>query len=328
MAEPAIRVHQLTKEFKIRKRQSGALGPFKTLIRPRYTSVEAVRQVSYTIEPGERIAFIGPNGAGKSTTIKMMAGILHPSAGEMQVLGLTPWKDRQELGFKMGTVFGQKSQLWYHLPARETFELLAKIYEIPNRQFKNRLGDLVDRFEIGSIMDQTVRQLSLGQRMRCELVASLLHRPKILFLDEPTIGLDVSAKAVIRDLIKELSDLDGTTLFLTSHDTGDMERVSDRVMVINHGELLIDSSLGSLRKKYIQQKVITFVTKSEDFDLSLPGVQKIHSEPHRNQYEVSIKESPVEVVIAEALKISPLRDITVEDPPMEKIVQDIYVQTQ
>ena len=298
----------------------------KGFFAPAYQDVSAVSEIDLRVERGERVAFIGPNGAGKSTTIKMMSGILHPSSGDLSVLGWNPQKDRRKLGYAIGTVFGQKSQLWYHLPARDTFELFASIYEIERSTFKQRLNHLSELFQIEGFMGQTVRKLSLGQRMRCELVASLLHQPKILFLDEPTIGLDVTAKAVIRDLIKARADVDGTTWFLTSHDTGDIESVCQRVVIINEGKILMDSSLSDLRETYIQKKQITFVSDSKELQLSLPGVRITNRKPHETQCEVDLKKTPVAQVIADALKVSVLKDITVTDPPMEEIIHEIYQQ--
>jgi ABC-2 type transport system ATP-binding protein len=320
----AIKVRELKKTFTVTQREKGLLGGIKSLLSPKTSQVEAVKGVNFDVQKGERVAFIGPNGAGKSTTIKMMSGILHPTSGEIEVLGHIPWVDRKALGYKIGTVFGQKSQLWYHLPARDTFNLLERIYDLEGSEYKARRDDLIEKFELSKIMDQTVRKMSLGQRMRCEIVASLLHKPEILFLDEPTIGLDITAKAVIRDLIKEQSERDGTTIFLTSHDTGDMERVCDRVMVINHGELLLDNPLGELRSTYIQSKLITLKTKEEIIDLALEGVETVESEAHKTVVKVDTQVTPVDQVIELALKQSRLRDITVEDPPMEEIVGAIY----
>lgn len=183
-----------------------------------------MRGLSFTISRGERVAFIGPNGAGKSTTIKMLSGILYPTAGDISILGHTPWKDRRTMAYKIGTVFGQRSQLWYHLPAGDTFDLLASAYAIDRDDYKKRRAYLADVFHLEPLLNRPVRQLSLGERMRCEIAASLLHKPEILFLDEPTVGLDITARTAIRDLIRDASEQDGTTILLTSHDTGDMEK--------------------------------------------------------------------------------------------------------
>ena len=192
------------------------------------------------------MAFIGPNGAGKSTTIKMLTGILHPTSGEATVLGLTPWKDRERLSYKIGSVFGQKSQLWYHLPPIDTFNLLGKIYEMDQSEQIKRRDFLVETFEIGDLMKTPVRKLSLGQRMRCEIAASLLHKPEVIFLDEPTIGLDVVARQNVRQTLKQWNDQEKATIFLTSHDVGDIEYLAGRVVIINHGQIVLDDQVKTL----------------------------------------------------------------------------------
>ena len=233
--------------------------------------MEAIREISFEVKAGERVAFIGPNGAGKSTTIKMLTGILYPTSGKVEVLGLVPWKDRKALGYRIGTVFGQRTQLSHHLPPSDTFDLLAKIYEIPHAIYKERVEGLVEIFEIGPFFEKPVRQLSLGERMRCELVASLLHKPEILFLDEPTIGLDINAKLKIRGLLNRLSKEYGTTLFLTSHDTADIEQVCERAIILDQGTIIRDSALKDLRKTYVKKKVLTLATDVERVDLELAG---------------------------------------------------------
>ena len=296
------------------------------LVAPLKSEIQAVKGISFSIPKGERVAFIGPNGAGKSTTIKMLSGILYPTSGEIRVGGLVPWQSRHRLAFHIGTVFGQKSQLWYHLPAINTFKLLGKIYELESVDFELRLKELVSLFGIEPFLHQTVRKLSLGQRMRCELVASLLHRPEVLFLDEPTIGLDVTAKAVIRDLIKKMSEREGTTILLTSHDTVDMEAVCERVLVINQGELLLDQPVRQLRRSFLQRKLITIFSEEAEWDANIPGVELVSSEPHQKRISFNAHEVSVEKVIQEALRRTRLRDITVEDPPMEEIIHRIYSQ--
>jgi len=321
---PAIEISNLRKVFRVRERPKGLRGTLRYLVNPPTRDVAAVDGVSFTIEPGERVAFVGPNGAGKSTTIKMLAGILHPSAGTAHVLGLVPWGDRKKLAYKIGTVFGQRTQLWYHLPAKDTFALLARVYDQDEATHRRRLGELVDAFGVGKLLETPVRQLSLGERMRCEIVASLLHAPQVLFLDEPTIGLDVTAKAVIRDLIRDTSRRDGSTVLLTSHDTGDMERVCDRVLVIHNGRLLLDKPIADLRKSYIRRKVVTLLTAEERITLALPGVAVTEEAPHKTVLEVDVEKTSIEAVVQAALKASRLNDLTVEDPPMEEIVQAIY----
>jgi ABC-2 type transport system ATP-binding protein len=243
---PAIQVQQLTKTFVTREKQPGLRGSVRALFHPVRRETQAVKGITFSVEKGERLAFIGPNGAGKSTTIKMLVGILYPTSGQARVLGKTPWQERKRLAYEIGAVFGQKSQLWYHLPPVDSFELLARIYELDRVAYRRRLAYLVDLFEVSDYLQVPVRKLSLGERMRCEIAASLLHRPRILFLDEPTIGLDVVVKQRIRDLILELNQQEGVTIFLTSHDAGDVEILCKRAMVINHGEVIYDGRVSTL----------------------------------------------------------------------------------
>ena len=250
--QPAVQLTRVSKTFRVRRARSGGLSArARDLFRPLTETVHAIDGLSFSIAPGERVAFIGPNGAGKSTTLKVLAGILRPDAGDVRVLGLVPSDERQRLAFHIGTVFGQRSQLWYQLPPRDTFALLGRVYEIDRRQHRRRVEALTALFELEALIDTPVRHLSLGERMRCEIVASLLHSPRLLFLDEPTIGLDVTAKAAIRDLLRTESERERVTLILTSHDTGDIERVCTRVIVINHGRLLWDGPVAALRSAVI-----------------------------------------------------------------------------
>jgi len=244
----AIKIEHLCKSFALRKTKPGFIGSLKGLFSAETSEFIAIDDLSFCVNRAEAVAFIGPNGAGKSTTIKMLTGILYPTSGKVEVLGLVPWEKRKELGYKIGTVFGQRTQLWTHLPPIDTFDLLSKIYEIEKNVYLRRRGELVDLFEIGHLMDKPVRSFSLGERMRCEIVASLLHDPAILFLDEPTIGLDINAKIKIRSLLKSLKKEKGTTLFLTSHDTTDIEQVCDRVIILDKGHAILDTSLNELKK--------------------------------------------------------------------------------
>lgn len=210
--------------------------------------VVAVQGVSLDVPAGQSLALIGPNGAGKSTIIKMLTGVLTPSSGDASVLGYQPWSQRQKLAHRVGSVFGQRSQLWYHLPPRDSFDLLAHVYELGKNDYLKRRDELVERLAMGSFLDTPVRKLSLGQRMRAEIAASLLHKPDLLFLDEPTIGLDVVARQELRQIVREWNRDDGLTVFLTSHDAGDIEAVSERVVVINHGQIVLDDKVENVRK--------------------------------------------------------------------------------
>lgn len=316
----AIEVKNLKKNFEVRQKA----GFWKSLISPEYRHVEAVKDLSFTLQKGERVAFVGPNGAGKSTTIKILAGILHPSGGDVLINGLTPWIDRKKMAYQIGTVFGQRSQLWYHLPAKDTFELLSYAYEMERDQFKKRMVTLVDAFGAEQIIEKPVRQLSLGERMRCEIIASLLHKPSILFLDEPTVGLDVVSKGVIRDLVKQASDQDGTTVLLTSHDTGDMERVCDRVIVIDHGQLVTDQRVKDLRTGYIREKVITLAMKESEINMTMNGIRMVEKMPYHLKLSINTSVVSVEYILQNVMSKTSLEDITVEDPPTEDIIKAIY----
>ncbi len=320
----AIEIEKLSKTFIASETFPGIWGTLKGLFCPRKHEVLAIQELSFQVKTGERVAFIGPNGAGKSTTIKMLTGILHPTAGKIEVLGLVPWKDRHALGYQIGTVFGQRTQLWYHLPASDTFDLLSKIYEIDAATYKKRLAELVMLFEIEHLLKKPVRQLSLGERMRCEIVASLLHNPKILFLDEPTIGLDINAKLMIRGLLNKLSKEHGTTLFLTSHDTADIEQVCDRVIVLDKGSIISDTTLRELKKNYMRKKLLSLVMEEESLSLNLPGIKILENAHHNFRCEIDIDVTPIDRVIQETLKFSGLKDVTIEDLSMEEVISILY----
>lgn len=319
-----IHVKNLCKNFTMRQNFSGVCGAIKGLFCAKKIDLPAIKNLSFSIGQGERVAFIGPNGAGKSTTIKMLTGILHPSSGEIKILDLIPWQDRHQLGYHIGTVFGQRTQLWYHLPPADTFELLAKIYEIDNETYQKRFKELTEAFEISSFLHKPVRQLSLGERMRCEIVASLLHNPAILFLDEPTIGLDINAKLKIRGLLNQLSHDYGTTLFLTSHDTADIEQVCERVIVLDKGTIIHDSSLKELKRTYIKKKILTLITDVENLPLKLPGMNILKNANYHFVCEINLAHTPIDQVIHEALKLTGLKDVTIEDPSMEEIIRTLY----
>lgn len=299
-----IEVDQLTKKFKLKKPASG----LRSIFNPEYKTITAVDKISFEIHAGERVAFIGPNGAGKSTTIKMLSSILYPTSGSAKVMNLIPWENRQKLAYDIGTVFGQRSQLWYNLPIQDSFALLGKVYNIPEIAFKKNLSRLVRLFEIRDLLTHPTRSLSLGQRMRCEIVASLIHNPKVLFLDEPTIGLDITAKAIIRNLIKKQALEQETTLLLTSHDTDDMEKVCDRVIVINKGKLIFNDSIKALKDSYLSKKYIEILTDSGE---------KIKA-------EIDTKITPIKKALADLTSKHQIIDITIENPPMEEIIKEIY----
>jgi ABC-2 type transport system ATP-binding protein len=300
------------------------LGALGGALFPDNQTIHAVGGISFEIAAGERVAIIGPNGAGKSTTLKMLSGILEPTGGAASVLGLTPWLQRKALAYRIGVVFGQRSQLWGELPARDSFALLARIYDQAGPDADRRRAGLIERFELGPLLAQPVNRLSLGQRMRCEIAASLLHGPSLLFLDEPTIGLDITAKAAIRDFITENARDSGQTVVLTSHDTRDIELVCDRVIVINAGRIVVDQPTDQLRRRFLGRKLVTLQSAAPRLDIDLPGIVVRPSAPHTQILEVDTTCVRVEQVIARALEHGGIEDITIEDPPMEEVVREIY----
>ncbi len=319
-----IKVENLQKEF-IGRRKVG-----KKFFVNKYekTSIPAVKNISFDIAAGERVAFIGPNGAGKSTTLKMLSGILQPTSGHAEVAGFVPWKSRQNLAYEIGLVFGQRSQLWYHLPVCQSFDLLGKIYGLDNKTYTEQLARLERLFHLTPLLNQPVKSLSLGQRMRCEIAASLLHKPKILFLDEPTIGLDVTAKAELRDHLCALGETDGTTMILTSHDTADIETICKRVVLINHGEKLIDMPLDTMRRKYLRLKRLAFITTEEHPSVNLPEADSIIIEPHKLIIAVDPEKLTVPAVITTVMQQTDVRDIEVSDVPLEEVIKHIYQEAR
>jgi ABC-2 type transport system ATP-binding protein len=315
-----VTVENLRKDYRYVRRKPGLSGLFKRDIR----TIKAVDGISFEIAQGERVAIIGPNGAGKSTTLKMLSGILEPTSGAARVLDFVPWKQRRQLAYRIGVVFGQRSQLWAELPARDSFALLRRIYDVDLATFKPRQDRLVERFGLGTLLDQPVQRLSLGQRMRCEIVASLLHGPALLFLDEPTIGLDITAKAAIRDFIREHAGAEGQTVVLTSHDTRDIELVCDRVIVIDEGRIVVDQPTDQLRRQFLGHRLVTLRSAAPALELALPGVVRRASEPHLSIFEVDTRTTRVDVVVQAALALGGIEDITIEDPPMEEVVRAIY----
>jgi ABC-2 type transport system ATP-binding protein len=321
-----IEVTNLHKTFRSKLKEPGLRSSLQSLMSPRWKVVEAVKNISFSCEQSELLAFIGPNGAGKSTTIKMLTGILYPTGGEAQVLGLTPWRDRQRLAYNIASVFGQKSQLWIHLPPLDTFNLLARIFELDEREYKERVHYLIDVFQVGDLVRTPARKLSLGERMRCELVAALIHRPKVLFLDEPTIGLDVIAKQRVRDLIRYLNQQEGVTVFLTSHDAGDIEQLCKRVMVVNHGSIILNTSVSTLRRKYLKHKIIDLKLQDQvpPGGILFPGATVLKTSTYGVKLQVDTALTSMEAIISDLVAHHRVADITIEDPPMEEIIAAIY----
>jgi ABC-2 type transport system ATP-binding protein len=254
----------------------------------------------------------------------MLTGILKPSGGQVSVLGLTPWLDRENLSRKIGVVFGQRSQLWYHLPPSDSFELLSRIYDLDRKRYIARRDFLIDKFKIESFLTTQVRRLSLGQRMRAEIAASLLHEPEILFLDEPTIGLDVVARQELRDLIRSWNRENGLTIFLTSHDAGDIESVAERVVVVNHGRIVLDNSVTCLRRDYLRSKLVSVVFHDVPRPFDNDGVRVLEWSDHKALLEVNLDRSSIQTIIDLVLVAGSVADITIEDPPLEEVIAHIY----
>jgi ABC-2 type transport system ATP-binding protein len=311
----AVFLEHLHKEFVVLKGQ---------WLRRQKVLSTAVHDISLAVEAGEAVAFIGPNGAGKSTTIKMLTGILRPTSGRASVLGLSPFTERAKLAHSIAAVFGQRSQLWYHLPPRDTFDMLARIYNLERDVYRKRKDMLIERFSIGAFLDTPVRKLSLGQRMRAEIAASLLHQPKVLFLDEPTIGLDVVARQELRDLLRKWNKEEGMTIFLTSHDAGDIESVAERVVVINHGRVVLDDHVESVRNRFLSKKVVSVRFHHQLETFSIDGAKVLQASNYSLQLEVDTSKFAIQHIIQAVLKIGPVADITIEDPPLEDVIAHIY----
>ncbi|NWG33657.1 MAG: ATP-binding cassette domain-containing protein [Chloroflexi bacterium] len=324
----SIEVTNLQKTFQSKRKAEGLGGSVRSLFKPQYNIIEAVRGLSFQMETGELLGFIGPNGAGKSTTIKMLTGILHPSGGDAKVLGFVPWKERQKLAYHIGTVFGQRPQLWYHLPAIDTFRLFGRIFEIGDLETKKRIAFLAETFEIGDLLETPVRKLSLGQRMRCEVAASLLHHPKLILLDEPSIGLDVVAKQRIRDAIREMAQREKVGVLLTSHDAGDLEALCKRVIIINHGQIVYEDKVSNLKRRFLTAKLVE-VRYADEVSKSfhIEGVEILKVGHYGVKLRFDIRTMSVEKVLAHVTAAGSVVDITISDPPLEEVIAKIY-QTQ
>ena len=318
-----IEVKELSKVFKVKVKEKGFVGSLKSIVKPKYKTIKAVNDVSFDVEKGEIIAFIGPNGAGKSTTIKMLTGILYNDGGSISVMGMNPTKSRKKLAYEIGTVFGQKEQLWTHLTPYDNFKFFGAIYDIPEYKVEKKIKEFIEIFELNDFINTPVRNLSLGQRIRCEIVASLIHEPKILFLDEPTIGLDPVVKENIRTLIKRMNKEYKTTIFLTSHDVGDIEKLCKRVIIINKGEVVLDDSMEKLKYNYLNKKIIEVKMKEKVKLDDSKGITILKDKGYNLKLEVDTKKTS----ISEALKkidSDKIIDINISNIPLENIITNIY----
>lgn len=318
-----ITVKQLSKTFKVAKRNSGYKNAIRSFFKREYKIVEAIKDVSFSIEKGEIVGYIGPNGAGKSTTIKILSGILTPSSGTCKVNGITPWLKREEYVKKIGVVFGQRSQLWWDIPAEDTFDLLKDVYDINEEEYQRTKNDLIEKLNLKDIINVPVRQLSLGQRMRCEIAASLLHSPEILFLDEPTIGLDAVSKQIVRDFIKKLNKKKNVTVILTTHDMSDIEALAKRIILIGKGKVLYDGTLKKLKNNYDNYKYITINTEDK---LTIKNKGIIKKEKIKDGYKVVIDSKIInisEFLNMVSKKIS-IKDIEIDNENIDNIIVKLY----
>lgn len=322
-----IEVKNLNKKFKIKEKEKGLKGSLKSIVNSKYKTINAVNNINFEVEKGEILAFIGPNGAGKSTTIKMLTGILYPTSGEIIVNGIDPSKERKKLSYKIGTVFGQKEQLWTHLTPYDNFKFFGAIYDIPNVEIERRIKELEETFELQEFINTPVRNLSLGQRIRCEIVASLIHKPEILFLDEPTIGLDPVVKENIRRLIKKMNKELGMTIFLTSHDVGDIEKLCKRVIIVNKGKIIMDDTMNNLKYHYLNKKIIEVKLK-EKVDLhNEEGIEIIKDNGNNLKVEIDSTKKNVADVI-NLIDTDKIVDINISSIPLEEIITSIYKEAK
>jgi len=320
-----ISVHNLKKSFKVLKKDAGVLGALKALVSADYKIIEAVKGISFDIGRGEMVGYVGPNGAGKSTTIKMLSGILYPDSGTISVAGVNPFRDRKKYAMKLGVMFGQRTQLWWDLPVSESFDLLKSIYRIDNKRYSENIEYFNFLLKINEFWSQPVRRLSLGQRVRADLAASLLHDPEVLLLDEPTIGLDVLARDAFRMMIKGINNDRKTTVLLTSHDLGDIEMIAQRLILIDLGEVLYDGSLAGFMKKYSHLSRVTIQFQKKDKKIDFPkGVSLIESGSNRVLLEVDTRILLYKDLLNLIPRWGDVKDIHMELASLEEILSQIY----
>ena len=319
----AIEVKNLSKTFKTKVKETGLKGSLKSIIKPKYSEKKAVNNISFSVEKGEIIAFIGPNGAGKSTTIKMLTGILFPTKGEISIMGINPERNRKKLAYKIGTVFGQKEQLWIHLTPYDNFKFFGAIYDVPEQIINKRITEYKEIFELDEFINTPVRSLSLGQRMICEIVASLIHEPSILFLDEPTIGLDPVIKEKIRVFIKRLNKEKKTTIFLTSHDVGDIEKLCKRVIIVNNGKIVLDDSMENLKYHCLNKKIVEAKMNTKINLADVEGINIIKDKDYNLKLEVDLTKKNISDAI-KLLNPDNIIDINISNIPLETIISTIY----
>jgi ABC-2 type transport system ATP-binding protein len=325
MRMPAIQVTSITKQFQRRKKREGFWGGLSSLINPEYEIKTAVDAISFQIEQGEMIGYIGPNGAGKSTTIKMLSGILVPSAGSIQVLGLDPSRQRKTHTRNIGVVFGQRTSLWWDVPVIDSLRLLRDIYQVPEARYQRNLGLYSELLGLDEFLNVPVRQLSLGQRVRADIAAALMHDPAILFLDEPTIGVDAISKERLRVFIKEINRERKVTVILTTHDTSEIEKLCPRVLIIDHGRILYDGGLEQIRSRYSTERVLAVEYEDEVPDFTPDGAVLTRSEGRKKWFAFNRSATPVSGLIAEVSAPGAVADLTVADMEIEEVIRHIYL---
>jgi ABC-2 type transport system ATP-binding protein len=322
--EPQIVAERLTKTYRIAQRRPGIWGSVRGLVSREYRQVKALDGVSFSIAAGELVGYIGPNGAGKSTTVKTLSGILVPDSGRCEVRGRVPWRDRVAHVAEIGVVFGQRTQLWWDLPVVESFELLRDIYRVPADRYRTAADELIELLALAPLLDVPVRQLSLGQRMRCDLAAALIHAPNVLFLDEPTIGLDATSKLAVRDFVRRLNRSRGVTVVLTTHDMDDIEALCDRVIVIGDGRILCDGTLADLRARVSRERWLTIDLADAAEEISDPEASVVRREGHRVCLAFDPQHVPPAELIARLTARHAVLDLFVENPPIETIIARLY----
>jgi len=319
-----INVNHINKTFKVAKRKSGLKAALKSFFKREYQYIDAVKDISFQIEKGEIVGYIGPNGAGKSTTIKILSGILVPDSGECTINGMTPWKDRKKYVSNIGVVFGQRSQLWWDIPAEDTFDLLKDIYNLSDEEYLKTKNNLIKMLDIEEVVKIPVRQLSLGQRMRCEIAASLIHNPSILFLDEPTIGLDAISKKVVRDFIKKINKELKTTVILTTHDMSDIEALAKRIILIGKGRILYDGTLNNLKEKYGNTRHILVNTCSAIKTLTKKGIVKQEKVDSGYLFEINTNIISISSFLKYLSDIVNIEDVDIDTENIDNIIIKLY----
>lgn len=324
MSQEIIRVDQLSKTYKVPEREGGFGAAVGSFFKRKYKDVNAVQKVSFGIEPGKIVGFLGPNGAGKTTTLKMLSGLLHPTSGSAHVLGFTPWELNPDYLRSMTLVMGQRNRLSWDIPAADSFLLNQAIYRIPDDEYKKTYKELDALLELEPLMKKPVRNLSLGERMKCEIAAGLLHRPKVLFLDEPTIGLDITGQARIREFLRDYNRLTGATILLTSHYMADVTALCERIIIIHHGQLKYDGGIASLSHRIAPFKLIgVILAEANSYDLSRYGTP-VQSEENGEKHYIQVKAEDVTRVTSRMLADLPIHDISIADPPIEDVIERAF----